>query len=178
MTPPDGRAGASSRRTVVAMVAGLVALAGAGGILWRITQQEPDTSEPAAEAGPLTTEQEASDPAVEAEARQAMSSPVPSPTGAPSEAMRDCPQCPEMVLVPAGEFTMGSPPDEPDRSDVEGPQRKVTIAEPFWIGRYEVTFAEWDAFVAAGGCSTKPGDQRWGRDNRPVINVIWNDAKE
>ena len=83
-----------------------------------------------------------------------------------------------MVLVPAGEFTMGSPPGEPGRDDDEGPQRKVTIAEPFWVGKYEVTFAEWDACVAAGGCSHKPDDAGWGRDNRPVINVSWNDAKE
>jgi formylglycine-generating enzyme required for sulfatase activity len=89
--------------------------------------------------------------------------------------MRDCRECPEMVLVPAGEFTMGSPPDEPSRDDHEGPQRKVTIAEPFWVGKYEVTFAEWDA---CGGCSNQPYDWGWGRDNRPVINVGWSDAKE
>jgi formylglycine-generating enzyme required for sulfatase activity len=89
------------------------------------------------------------------------------------EPMRDCPECPEMVLVPAGEFKMGSP-GEPDW---EGPQRQVTIAQPFWVGKYEVTFAEWDAWVAAGGCN-KPNDAGWGRGNRPVINVSWNDAKE
>jgi formylglycine-generating enzyme required for sulfatase activity len=83
-----------------------------------------------------------------------------------------------MVLVPAGEFTMGSPPDEPDRSDDEGPQREVTIAAPFWVGEYEVTFAQWDACVAAGGCSTKPDDADWGRGDRPVINVSWNEAKD
>jgi formylglycine-generating enzyme required for sulfatase activity len=86
--------------------------------------------------------------------------------------MRDCPECPEMVLVPAGEFTMGSPPDEPGRDGHEGPQRKV------WVGKYEVTFAEWDACVAAGGCSSKPDDAGWGRDGRPLINVSWNDAKD
>jgi formylglycine-generating enzyme required for sulfatase activity len=82
------------------------------------------------------------------------------------------------ALVPAGEFTMGSPPDEPGRLEVEGPQRTVTIASPFWVGRYEVTFAEWDDCVAAGGCSAKPDDAGWGRGTRPVINVSWNDAKE
>jgi formylglycine-generating enzyme required for sulfatase activity len=83
-----------------------------------------------------------------------------------------------MVLVPAGEFTMGSPPDEPGRADDERPQRQVTIAAPFWVGKYEATFAEWDACVRARGCSTRPSDAGWGRDNRPVINVSWNDAKE
>jgi formylglycine-generating enzyme required for sulfatase activity len=92
--------------------------------------------------------------------------------------MRDCRECPEMVLVPAGEFMRGSPADEPDRVFNEGPQRKVKIAAPFWVGRYEVTFAEWDACVAAGGCSIKPNDEGWGRANRPVIHVSWKDAKE
>lgn len=91
--------------------------------------------------------------------------------------MRDCPKCPEMVLVPAGGFTMGSPPDEPGRDEDEGPQRTVTITAPFWVSKYEVTFAEWDACLAAGGCTTKPSDAGWGRDSRPVIDVSWNDAK-
>jgi formylglycine-generating enzyme required for sulfatase activity len=70
---------------------------------------------------------------------------------------------------------MGSPPGEAGRLDNEGPQRRVTIARPFAVGRFEVTFAEWDACEAAGGCSHGPGDGGWGRDNRPVINVSWND---
>ncbi len=91
---------------------------------------------------------------------------------------RDCPACPEMVVVPAGSFTMGSPASEPDRSADEGPQRKVTIARPFAAGRFEVTFAELDACVAGGGCNSIPFDQGWGRGKRPVINVSWDDAKE
>ena len=94
----------------------------------------------------------------------------------PGETFRDCPECPEMVVVPAGEFMMGSPATEEGRSGDEGPQRKVTIAKPFAAGKYELTFAEWDACVAAGGCSRKPGDNGWGRDKRPVINVSWDDA--
>ena len=73
---------------------------------------------------------------------------------------------------------MGSPPNEAGRDDDEGPQRKVTIANAFAVGKYEVTFAEWDACVAAGGCKTKPGDAGWGRGNQPVINVSWNDAQD
>jgi len=91
-------------------------------------------------------------------------------------AFRDCPDvCPEMVAVPAGEFTMGSPPGEEGRGSAEGPQRKVTIARPFAVGKYEVTFAEWDACVAAGGCKHTPTDSGWGRGKRPVVNVSWND---
>jgi formylglycine-generating enzyme required for sulfatase activity len=100
---------------------------------------------------------------------------------APGREFRDCADvCPLMVVLPAGEFTMGSPPDEPGRRDTEGPQHKVKIARPFAVGKYEVTFAEWDACEADGGCKSRPRprDEGWGRGRRPVINVDWSDAKE
>jgi formylglycine-generating enzyme required for sulfatase activity len=99
------------------------------------------------------------------------------PTG-PGRSIRDCAGCPEMVVVPAGEFMMGSPETERGRNKDEGPQHKVTIAQPFAVGKFEVTFAEWDACVADNGCKHKPGDETWGRARRPVINVSWDDAKE
>jgi formylglycine-generating enzyme required for sulfatase activity len=83
----------------------------------------------------------------------------------------------EMVSIAAGCFMMGSPPDEPERDADEGPQHEVCL-EPFEIGKYEVTFADWDACVADGGCAEKPDDQGWGRGRRPVINVSWQDARE
>ena len=93
-------------------------------------------------------------------------------------AFRDCPQCPEMVVVPAGSFMMGSPPSEKYRSNDEGPQRRVTFGHAFAVGKYEVTFAEWDACASDGGCGgRRPGDQDWGRGKRPVIFVSWEDAK-
>jgi formylglycine-generating enzyme required for sulfatase activity len=52
------------------------------------------------------------------------------------------------------------------------------IAKPFAVGKFEATFAEWDACVAAGGCQHKPNDEGWGKGRRPVINVSWDDAKE
>ena len=88
-------------------------------------------------------------------------------------AFRDCKECPEMVVLPAGSFTMGS---ENGSSD-EQPQREVTIAKRFAVSKFEVTFEEWDACVAAGTCQHNPGDSKWGRKNRPVINVAWEDAK-
>jgi formylglycine-generating enzyme required for sulfatase activity len=91
---------------------------------------------------------------------------------------RDCTGCPEMVVVPAGEFMMGSPDSERGRNKDEGPLRKVTFAQPFAVGKFEVTFAEWDACVAEGGCKHKPGDETWGRGKRPAINVSWDDAKQ
>jgi len=86
-----------------------------------------------------------------------------------------CPECPEMVVVPAGSFTMGSPPGEEGRSDNEGPQRQVRIERPFAVGRYEATLAEWDACVTDGGCMHNPKDYGWGRGNRPVVDVSWDD---
>ncbi len=95
----------------------------------------------------------------------------------PSATFRDCENCPEMVVVPAGAFTMGSPTSEAGRDDDEGPQRRVRIAEPFAVGRFEVTFDEWDACVAEGGCDGyRPDDRGWGRGDRPVINVSWRHA--
>ena len=100
--------------------------------------------------------------------------------GASSEArsFRDCPECPDMVTVPAGEFLMGSPDTERGRGKDEGPQHRVTIAHPFAVGKFEVTFAEWDACVAQGGCTYKPGDEGWGRGKHPVIYVTWQDATQ
>ena len=88
-------------------------------------------------------------------------------------AFRDCPECPEMAPVAAGSFMMGS-----IESINEKNRLRMTIARPFAVGKYEVTFAEWDACVAAGGCGGhRPGDEGWGRGRRPVINVSWLDAK-
>ncbi len=91
---------------------------------------------------------------------------------------RDCPSCPLMVPLPAGEFMMGSPESETRRSPDEGPQRRVSFSQPFAISKYEVTFVEWDACVAKRACSHKPPDEGWGRGRRPVVNVSWRDANE
>jgi len=82
---------------------------------------------------------------------------------------------PEMVVIPAGRFLMGSPDKEVQRSGDEGPQHLVTISRPFAIGRYAVTVGEYNAFCVATG-RDKPGDQGLGRGRHPVINVTWNDA--
>jgi len=78
----------------------------------------------------------------------------------------------EMVLIPAGEFIMGSPDDE--GYDSERPQHEVSI-DSFYIGKYEVTFEQYDLFCEKTGRS-KPSDRGWGRGKRPVINVSWYDA--
>lgn len=96
---------------------------------------------------------------------------------------------PEMVVIPAGRFLMGSPEDEKDRDITEGPQIEITIAKPFAVGKYELTWDDWEACVADQGCEDNSGrgyratsgsgwsgDAGYGRGRRPVINVSWDDA--
>ncbi|WP_295457289.1 SUMF1/EgtB/PvdO family nonheme iron enzyme [uncultured Thiodictyon sp.] len=100
----------------------------------------------------------------------------PQPAAPPKvgETFRDCPDCPEMVVIPAGGFQMGSPDTEPGRSDDEGPVHTVTFERPFAIGKYEVTFDQWNACVKAGGCTHDPNEA----GNLPVGDVNWNDAQD
>jgi formylglycine-generating enzyme required for sulfatase activity len=91
---------------------------------------------------------------------------------------RDCPECPEMVVIPPGSFTLGSPSFEGRVYANEGPQRRVTISRAFAVGIYDITFDQWYLCIADGGCNGYwPEDQGWGRGNRPVINVSWEDAQ-
>ncbi|HEX7565123.1 MAG TPA: SUMF1/EgtB/PvdO family nonheme iron enzyme [Bradyrhizobium sp.] len=92
---------------------------------------------------------------------------------APASTIRDCPQCPELVLIPSGSFNMGST----DVFSFEGPVHRVSIGKSFYIGRYEVTFDEWDACVNDRGCTYRPDDAGAGRGLRPVTDVDWNDTK-
>ena len=84
---------------------------------------------------------------------------------------------PEMVHIPAGSFLMGSPAGEAESLEWEGPQHQVQVPA-FEVGKYEVTFDQWDACVSAGGCTHQPEDQGWGHGTRPVINVSWDDAQQ
>lgn len=89
--------------------------------------------------------------------------------------LQDGSQGPEMVVIPAGEFLMGSPPQEKGRyADTEA-QHLVRFDQPFAIGKYEVMFHEYDRFAAATK-RTLPSDNQWGRNRFPVINVSWQDA--
>ena len=69
------------------------------------------------------------------------------PGSGKTEWFKDCPQCPEMVVAPAGSFTMGSPENEVERMGAEGPQHKVTIGKPFAVSKFAVTFDQFEAFV-------------------------------
>jgi len=95
---------------------------------------------------------------------------------ADKSAFRDCADCPEMVVVPAGKFQMGSLESEQAHHDDESPLHTVTFAKSFAIGKYEVTFDEWDACVAAKACETV-ADEGWGRGRHPVLNVNFDMAQ-
>jgi formylglycine-generating enzyme required for sulfatase activity len=103
-------------------------------------------------------------------------SPLPSTKVAASPDPRQLYE-PEMVSIEGGCFLMGSPESEPGRDANEGPQHTVCLP-PFLLGKYEITFEQWDACVAGGGCTHAPSDEEWGRGKRPVINVSWQDAIE
>jgi len=85
--------------------------------------------------------------------------------------LKDGGKGPQMVWIAAGSFKMGSNKGDDD----EKPVHRVSITQNFAMGRYEVTFAEYDKFAEATG-REKPNDQGWGRGSRPVIHVSWHDA--
>jgi formylglycine-generating enzyme required for sulfatase activity len=97
----------------------------------------------------------------------------------PGDPFRECAKdCPEMIVVPAGQFMMGSPVTEKGRFRNEGPQHLVRITRPFAVSKFDVTFADWDACTSFGGCPREGGasDNRWGRGEQ-LINVNWDDAQ-
>lgn len=163
---------ARGARRAGTMTVALAALAGAvymAPTAYRAFQELSGNQSQAAAAANPQTQQE--------ELRQAASEVAAPPARQPGEIIRDCENCPEMVVLAGGLFTMGSPADEAGRRADEGPQREVSIA-PFALSKTEVTFAQWDACLAGGGCNGySPPDGGQGRGNRPVTNVSWEDAQ-
>jgi formylglycine-generating enzyme required for sulfatase activity len=95
------------------------------------------------------------------------------------ESFKEClTDCPDMIVVPAGSFTMGSPDNEIGRTKEEGPQHVVAIGRPFAVSKYEVTFADWKACVAFGNCDPPTIEGAVADGQRPVVNVTWDDAKQ
>ena len=84
---------------------------------------------------------------------------------------RDCADCPELVWLPQGEFLMGEGGSSNGR-------HLVRIGYALAVGKFEVTFAEWDACVAGGGCRRRPDDAGWGRGRQPVVNISWEEARQ
>src|SRR6202048_149526 len=93
----------------------------------------------------------------------------------PKAEFKECTDCPTMIVVPAGTFTMGSP--NRTNPPYEPPQHRVEIAKPFAVAKFALTFDEWDACVAQNGCVAVTNESGWGRGARRVINVSWDDAQ-
>ncbi len=139
----------------------------------------------------------ASTPAVAIPAPQA---PRPAPTtstDSPGQSFRDCGDCPEMVVVPAGSFTMGSPASETNRNSIDRPQRSISFARNFAVGRFEVTRGQYAAFASetsradvgycntfdASGGNVRTASATWRNpgftqgDDHPVVCVSWEDTQ-
>jgi formylglycine-generating enzyme required for sulfatase activity len=118
-------------------------------------------------------------------------------TSAPHASLRDCAGCPEMAVIPAGRFLLGSPTNEDGRFDDEGPQREIVIAHAFAVARLPVTRDQYATFVRATGRADAPGcmhmddEGNWAPDadlnwrspgfeqtgDHPVVCVSWDDAR-
>jgi formylglycine-generating enzyme required for sulfatase activity len=90
---------------------------------------------------------------------------------------RDCADCPELVVIVAPSASETAAVGD-GTTDAVDPASFDGAPRPFAIGRFEVTFAEWDACVSDGGCTHSPADEAWGRDALPVINVSHTDIHE
>ncbi|HUU71463.1 MAG TPA: SUMF1/EgtB/PvdO family nonheme iron enzyme [Burkholderiales bacterium] len=93
----------------------------------------------------------------------------------PGSMFRDCDDCPEMVVIPAGDYGFGSPPNEFGSPYNEGYILDVEFKRSFALGKYEVTFDQWEVCVRDGMCGPAD-DEGLGRGQQPVINVSWQDA--
>lgn len=103
----------------------------------------------------------------------------------PKDEFQECADCPLMVVIPAGVFTMGAPDGEARKLDsekkdyvFERPMHVTSINRQLAASKFEVTFDEWDACFMLRGCEHQPSDEKWGRGRRPVINVDWKDARQ
>jgi formylglycine-generating enzyme required for sulfatase activity len=122
----------------------------------------------------------------------AAQSPAADPAGlSPGASFSECRNCPEMIVLPAGEFLLGSPPDEPLRRDNEA-QMQIRFAAPFAMSRAPVTWNQWEACVRDAWCDglgvenalralpngePNPDFSDSGRGSRPVVGVSWFDAQ-
>jgi len=191
----SGASGSARKAPTAALIGGLAALVVvAGGVLawqyWpRSASQAPLAGATTPAPTPVTIPPAPKPPAETAQAPaappaatpQAAAPPQPSPAPAetpqpaptvasatPPQTFRDCANCPEMVVVPAGTFQMGAPPGENERFNVsvneanhDQPQHQVTFAKPFALAKFEVTRAEFAAFVAGANFHPKPGCQNF-----------------
>ncbi|BCQ25505.1 SUMF1/EgtB/PvdO family nonheme iron enzyme [Caballeronia sp. NK8] len=113
-------------------------------------------------------------PAAAAPAAPAAAAAKPAAKTASGGELKDCPSCPVLIPLSPGSFTMGSNNDDP----AEKPPHRVSIGHPFAIGKYEVTFEQWNACVDAGACTRiAPEGDTAPPANAPMRNVSWDDAQ-
>ena len=101
---------------------------------------------------------------------------VPEPGGTFRDPLANGGEGPLMVVLPAGRFSMGCLSNDSDCDDNEQPIHDVTLPNNFAMAVYEVTFAEYDRYVQATG-ARRLDDEGWGRGDRPVINLDWEEAQ-
>ncbi len=158
-----------------AWVIGLSILLVAGAWLfgsWKTQPDQPASGQPSAEDSSVAAQPEISDS--KSSPAENKFDPVANGQLSPGQSFRDCEMCPEMVILPSGAFEMGWETGDPD----EKPVHEVIIPNKFAVGKFEVTFREWNDCAVNGGCAGySPPDKEWGRDNRPVIFVSWLDAQ-
>ena len=163
-----------------------------GGVLPAPTQRRAVAAPPAPQQLSMASPAAVLPAPPAAAAAAAAGAAVPSP----GTLIQDCAECPELVATPAGEYTMGSGPKEKMREPDEEPAHRVRIAASVAVGKFEVTRAQYAAFVKESGREHKPGcnSTRGGffhknpkatwqnpgfeqKDNEPVVCVSWDDAQ-
>ncbi len=93
----------------------------------------------------------------------------------PGDEFKDCSNCPVMIVIPSGSFSMGGPPVDQGRPYAEGELRLVHIPQNFASGKFEITYKEWEACVVDGQCPVAKKDD-WSSDIHPVVNISWKEA--
>jgi formylglycine-generating enzyme required for sulfatase activity len=157
-------------------VGGLVAAGLVVGLTWMVLklvlQPERDSKHSASGAVAATPS------AVPVPASEIQAASAPNAALTVGQIFRDCsaPVCPSMVVLPGGSFVMGSDADGRGSYEDERPAHAVTVRS-FAVGRFELTFQEWDACFQDKECPHWPADEGWGRERRPVINISWEDAQ-
>lgn len=162
VTKPQPRKRQFQARPIVLTAVGVTAAIGLALAIGGLTQQNP-SSEVGAQNGTLAAS------AGRAEA-------IPPSPATPHQTIKDCQECPELVIVPAGRAVIGDA--SKDRLTHEWPAWTVELNYRIAVARFEITFAQWDACVQEQGCAHRPDDLGWGRGDQPVVLVSFNDAQD
>jgi formylglycine-generating enzyme required for sulfatase activity len=131
----------------------------------------------AADAADEASSSAADEASSSSEAKVATAATAETGEAGDGSSFKDCAACPEMVAIPAGRLMTAELQAAGAASAGDALSRHPVAIAPFALGRFEITFDDWQACAADGGCSTSPSDEGWGRGRRPVIKVTWHDIK-